>query len=537
MPLLMMEMAQLAALGTPVGRCEAQNIECGTGFVNSTCFDLDTLSAPTRPCAHCIVGLGKRYWDPSTQKLDVPPKGSGVYFFGKVEPFTFTTRVISFSVLLQTILFISTGSIADFGPWRYRFLFLSTVLGSILTMAVVFVEDASQYVTLGVLCMLSNAVWGMANVFYNAYIPVLVDTHEDVIQSNNDLEVRDEVQNFISSAGSLCGFSSGLIMTLISLAILVVVPGDLAMKYRLCIFFAGLWWLLWSIWSFLRLKPHAERSRIPKEGEWVSLSGWVGLLHKIREIREYPETFKFLIAWFVYSDTYSTIAAMGILVLQDRLCMGGITVGILLLIVLICAAIGNYASYVLQQWFRMSTKHMIYLCLSNYMLIAVLMTVGIADVPIGLKNIWEAYFFSFVHGFALGPIQAYSRSLMADLTVRSKETEWFALYEITDKGSSWLGPLIVGEMYAATNDFNISFLPLIVMCTISFPLLHWVDHVKGMRECGRQGFPPDAETSLTVSSHSNTCTHEMTLIPPGMPEVSEQKGEEAHVNGGADKES
>ena len=33
--------------------------------------------------------------------------------------------------------------------------------------------------------LLSNAMWGLANVFYNAYIPVLVDTHEEVIESGH----------------------------------------------------------------------------------------------------------------------------------------------------------------------------------------------------------------------------------------------------------------------------------------------------------------------------------------------------------------
>ena len=28
----------------------------------------------------------------------------------------------------------------------------------------------------------SNALWGLANVFYLAYLPVLVDVHEDVVR-------------------------------------------------------------------------------------------------------------------------------------------------------------------------------------------------------------------------------------------------------------------------------------------------------------------------------------------------------------------
>lgn len=165
--------------------------------------------------------------------------------------------------------------------------------------------------------------------------------------------------------------------------------------------------------------------------------------------------------------------------------MGGLQVAILLLIVLTCAGFGNYLTFTLQQRFGLSTKGMIGVCLMPYLFLAVLMTVGISPLPVGLKNVSEAYLFSVLHGLALGPIQAYSRSFMADLTVKSKEAEWFALYEITDKGSSWIGPLIVGEIYAATNNFNIAFLPLLVMVLISYPLVWCINHEKGMLASGR----------------------------------------------------
>lgn len=40
----------------------------------------------------------------------------------------------------------------------------------------------------------------------------------------------------------------------------------------------------------------------------------------------------------------------------------------------------------------------------------------------------------FIFGFALGPIQSYSRSLYSMLIPQGHESEFFALYEISDKG-------------------------------------------------------------------------------------------------------
>ena len=40
----------------------------------------------------------------------------------------------------------------------------------------------------------------------------------------------------------------------------------------------------------------------------------------------------------------------------------------------------------------------------------------------------------------IGAVQSYSRTMFCDLLIPGKEAEFFALFEITDKGSSWLGP-------------------------------------------------------------------------------------------------
>jgi UMF1 family MFS transporter len=300
-----------------------------------------------------------------------------LYFVSQVQPLTLATRVIAFSVLLQTFLFITLGTIADYGAWRYRMWLSATLIGGLLTMSIMLISKYQDYQALGIIVLVSNACWGLSNVFYNSYIPVLVDTHEEVIESPNDFALRDEISSFISSAGSLCGYVSGLTLVLIVLGLLVLIPGDdINAKYRLCIFLAGLWWIVWSAWPFARLRTHTELSRSPGPSEIVIFSGWISFFKKIVEVRQYPETFRFLIAWFVYSDTYNTVAAMGILILQDRLCMAGIDMGILLIIVLICAGFGNFFSWSFKEYFRLTSKFMIASCLSVYLFIAFLMTLG-----------------------------------------------------------------------------------------------------------------------------------------------------------------
>ena len=52
-------------------------------------------------------------------------------------------------------------------------------------------------------------------------------------------------------------------------------------------------------------------------------------------------------------------------------------------------------------------------------------------------------------GMVLGGSQALSRSLFSQLIPQGKEAEYFGFYEISDKGTSWLGPLAFGLVVPA----------------------------------------------------------------------------------------
>jgi UMF1 family MFS transporter len=60
--------------------------------------------------------------------------------------------------------------------------------------------------------------------------------------------------------------------------------------------------------------------------------------------------------------------------------------------------------------------------------------------------------------------------MYSDLLIPGKEAEFFALYEVTDKGSSWLGPLVVGLIHSATSLHHLSFIYLLVM-TVLYSLI------------------------------------------------------------------
>jgi hypothetical protein len=57
-----------------------------------------------------------------------------------------------------------------------------------------------------------------------------------------------------------------------------------------------------------------------------------------------------------------------------------------------------------------------------------------------------------------------------------------SFYAITDKGTSWLSPLLIGIINQATGDFRIAFVSLVAFMIIPLPILHFVRVPEGMKE-------------------------------------------------------
>merc|ERR1719199_2106789 len=171
---------------------------------------------------------------------------------------------------------------------------------------------------------------------------------------------------------------------------------------------------------------------------------------------------------------------------------------------MLLALLGNYAALKIQQRFNLSCKIMIFMTLCGYSMLSGLGLMGlIPGSPIGLKSVPEAFLFATIHGLCIGAVQSYSRTMMSDLLISGKESEFFALYEITDKGSSWLGPLVVGEIYRATGVHQYAFVYLIMMTLAPAIFLLTVDLERGMKEV-RAVLCRDAEVIDSIDVQEDT---------------------------------
>ena len=105
----------------------------------------------------------------------------------------------------------------------------------------------------------------------------------------------------------------------------------------------------------------------------------------------------------------------------------------------------------------------------------------------------QAMFMAAAIGSVLGAAQALSRSLYSKMIPIGRESAFFGLYEISEKGTSWMGQLLFAIIISATGSFRQAILGLIVFFVVGIVVLLFTDTNRAIREAGNH--PPEVTPS------------------------------------------
>ncbi|HET9915240.1 MAG TPA: MFS transporter, partial [Anaerolineales bacterium] len=238
------------------------------------------------------------------------PDGLARFFGIPVAPDSFLPYCISFSVGLQVLFLPILGAIADYSHLRKQLMQIFATLGALATIAM-FVITGELWWLGGVLFIVANLAFGAAVVFYNAYLP--------------DIASEDQ-RDSVSSYGWAMGYLGGGVLLALNLAFFIFsedigVPGDLAVRINLAS--AGLWWLGFSFLTWTRLRQRRATRPLPA-GESYASVGFKQLGRTFREMKNFPETLKYLLAYFLYNDGIQTVIAVSSTFAAAPLIRGGI---------------------------------------------------------------------------------------------------------------------------------------------------------------------------------------------------------------------
>jgi UMF1 family MFS transporter len=318
------------------------------------------------------------------------------------------------------------------------------------------------------LFILANLAFGAAIVFYNSYLPDIAS---------------EEKRDSVSSYGWAMGYLGDGILLLLNLGLYLFhakigIPTELAIRINLAS--AGVWWLSFSFFTWQRLRPRHATKKLPK-GETYASAGFKQLWKTLREIKKFPETLKFLLAYFLYNDGIQTVIAVSSTFAAAPLLRGGIgldqsTLTIVILMIQFMAFFGALLWGKLAQW--VGAKRSIIISLVIWSGVVIFAYGGLQ----GNSRVLQFFILGAFIAVVLGGSQAISRSLYAQIIPAGKQAEYYSFYEISERGTSWIGPLLFGLMNQIFGSLRPAILSLIFFFVVGLAVLPFVNIKKAIAD-------------------------------------------------------
>ena len=368
---------------------------------------------------------------------------------------------VSFSVFAQVFLLPIVGGIADRIKSRNGLLAVFAYIGSISTMFLYFVKDG-RYALGAFLLIVANISFGAALVVANSYL--------------QDLAAPDK-RDTVSSRGWAFGYAGGGLLLLLNLVLYAgyesfgVTQGE---AVRISLMSAGVWWAIFTIITVRGLR--SLNRPVGAVGSQALTVGFKELKVTLKDVRKYPETLKFLIAYLFYNDGIQTVIAISGTYAILELKLTEISLVFAILLVQITALIGALLLGRLSN--SIGAKKVVLLTL----VIWTVMVIITYALPAGQQNPYLAIAAGI--GFVLGGSQALSRSLYSQVIPRSREAQYFSFYEISERGTSWLGTFAFGVAFGLTGSYRQSVLLIIAFFIVGGLLLLRVNIRQAITESG-----------------------------------------------------
>jgi len=376
-------------------------------------------------------------------------------------PAAYTNAMNSLATGLCIFAFIACSAFADFGPHRRSMFVAISVAGSLLSMAALGVRPASWQLG-GFLMVATTVLYATSYVFYNAWLPLLAGNDPRTLRAPAEKvgAVFQARMHDISSRGYYWGYF-GSVLCLIICVLIVVGASATAenniVAFSVCVFVGGLWWLVFASLTTFRFLQPRPGPPLPA-GEAYLVYPFKRMYRTARAAGAMPETLKFLLCWFLFSDGFNTISSVGAIYANTSVTWEGIDKGIgislLLLIVPLCAGLGGMFWNWVHGTGRLSAKQIIVVNCALMSLTPAYGLLGFASASLGYRRWWELYVGVIFYGLNLGSVQSFSRSTFGALIPEGMEANMFALFNVTDRGSSWIGPAVVAAVLSATNNIR-----------------------------------------------------------------------------------
>jgi UMF1 family MFS transporter len=368
----------------------------------------------------------------------------------------------SFATILSALVLPLVGAVVDRSAHKRRHMAAFAWAGSACA-ALLFLMQDDQWQLAAVAIVLSSVLGGCSLVSYYA---ILVDISTEA--------ERDDV----SSRGWAFGYLGGGLLLLLNL---VLVQGHDSfglgkeLAVRLSLLSAAVWWAGFTLIPVLRLRDRPPVHVVDTGGSLFARS-FGQLWATLKELRAYPMTLTFLLAYVFYNDGIQTVIYAASTYGSKQLRFGdSVLIATILLIQFVAFGgalffgrlAGRFGAYRAILWGNVAW-----------------MVIVVAAMFLPEKNVVLFLAAGIAIGVVLGGTQALSRSFFSLLIPRGREGEYFALYNAAERGTSWLGTFVFALVFQLTGSYRPAIVSLIVFFVLGVVFLVRLDPQRGIREAG-----------------------------------------------------
>jgi MFS transporter, UMF1 family len=381
----------------------------------------------------------------------------------KLDHGSYWATLISLSVITQIMVLPVLGSIADSSP-RKKWLLGGLSYTAIIATICMYFLQGDMYMLGGQLFLIANLAFGAANVVYNSFLPEIASEHD-----------RDAV----SSKGYALGYLGGGLLLALNLALLTFAETlgiTTGMAVRISLASAGVWWGLFALIPLTGLKNRTPlRQRIP--GKSIVIESFKELGQTIKSMFGYKQTLIYFCAYLFYNDAVQTVISLAGQFGSEELKIDQKNLTLAILMVQLVAFPGAMSFNWLAS--KITSKWAIFVALCLWILVVFSMYAFVNDT----KGFFIA---AAVVAVVMGGTQALSRSLFSLMIPKGREAAYFSLYEIGDKGTSWMGPAIFAVVRNMTKSYRDGILSLLALFIAGLILLYFVNVKRAAAEAGNE---------------------------------------------------
>ena len=385
--------------------------------------------------------------------LGIPVAPGSLWFF-----------TVTFTTIVSAIVLIFVGAIADRSPRPTR-LFAGFAWAGALAASLMFFVAGTNWQLGALLVVIAGICLGASLVVYDSILCRIANENE-----------RDRV----SSKGWAFGYLGGGTLLALNFALDLFhtqLGLDRALSTRLSILSAGIWWAAFTVIPYRGLRHLTGTVSSPLDrGSGVVRGSLTQLRSTFSDLRHYPQTLTFLLAYLFFNDGIQTVIGSSSVYGSKELGFSESTVLGVFLFVQFVAFFGA------RLFGRVAARVGAWRTVLYGIALWTVVTVLAFFTP--QRSLAVFLVLALLIGIVLGGTQALSRSLYSHLIPRGREAEYFSLYQAMERGTSWLGTLTFGLVYQFTHSYRWAIICLIVFFVVGGYLLSRVDMRRGIEEAG-----------------------------------------------------